>query len=62
MKKLYTNTKIEIWSGKYINNPAIRQPEDKECTIMQIELAYNDNFIVEVSKDPDPEHLRSFYL
>ena len=62
MKKLYTNTRIEIWSERYINNPPIRRREDKECVIMQIEQAYADNFIVEVSDNPDPEHLRSFYL
>ena len=63
MKKLYQNSRMEIWNSRYIAIPENRQPEDQNVTILQIEYTgHLDNYIVEVSEDPDPEHLRSFYL
>lgn len=49
MKKEFNNSRIEIWSKDYINNPSARWEEDKNAEILQIEPAINsEDFIVEV--------------
>lgn len=49
MKKTDPNSTLEIWGGRYINHPGIRDPEDVNKTIIQVEPAADaDTFIVEV--------------
>lgn len=49
MKKTDSNSTLEIWGGKYINCPGIREPEDANKIILQVEPTMDaDTFIVEV--------------
>ena len=49
MIKSRTESKLEIWSDKYINNIEKRFEEDKNKIILQIEPAGGqNNFIVEI--------------
>lgn len=49
MKKLLDNSVIEIWSGRYINDPADRNFVDRRAKIIQIEPGSSDNdYIVEI--------------
>ena len=49
MIKSRTESKLEIWSDKYINNIEKRFEEDKNKIILQIEPAGDqNNFIVEI--------------
>lgn len=48
MRKLYPNSRIEIWDSDYINNTDRRQEVDREVDIVQIEHANNQSFIVEI--------------
>lgn len=52
MTKTKANSRIEIWSAKYINFPDERKSKDKTATIIQIEPIPNmDAFIVEVTNE-----------
>lgn len=49
MKKLLDNSVIEIWSGRYINDPADRKFVDRRAKIIQIEPGSSDNdYMVEI--------------
>lgn len=52
------DSKIEIWTTYYINNPFVRAPEDRELEIEQIEPC-GDMFIVEVFKNERREDERT---
>ena len=54
MIKQFKNSKIEIWSDRYINYPDNRREEDKKAVIYQIESAGDSGFIVEVGYNSDP--------
>lgn len=49
MKKTDSNSTLEIWGGQYINRPEIREPEDVNKIILQVEPTMDaGTFIVEV--------------
>ena len=50
MIKLLLDSTIEIWGTKYINDPKIREQEDRDKEIHQIEAipGNSNDFIVEV--------------
>lgn len=49
MKTTFDNSRIEIWSAKYINYPKIRDEKDKNVRIVQVERSGDANdYIVEV--------------
>ena len=49
MKATFDNSRIEIWSAKYINYPKTREEKDKNVRIVQVERSGNANdYIVEV--------------
>lgn len=55
MIKRFKNSKIAIWSDRYINNPEKRREEDKKAVIYQIESVGDSvSFIVEVGYNADP--------
>ena len=56
MRKLYTNSRIEIWDMYYINNvDDRRQAVDRNVDIVQIEYAHNNDFIVEIVEKAEQE-------
>jgi hypothetical protein len=56
MRKLYPNSRIEIWRADYINADANnRQEKDKNVDIVQIEYSFNSNFIVEIVEKAEKE-------
>ena len=48
MIKSRRESKIEVWSSTYINNPYKRTASDMNKEIIQIEHGENGNYIVEV--------------
>ena len=50
MKKTNPKSSLEIWSARYIMiaDPELRDEEDKEAVIIQIEHATGDDYLVEV--------------
>lgn len=59
MIKIFSGTKIEIWSADYINFPSMREDEtDEGKQVIQAEPAGIDGmFIVEVGRDLDMTEL-----
>ena len=56
MKRNRIDSRIEVWDADYINNPRIRTRDDRNAQIKQIEVAYGNNFIVEVfNKEEEDE-------
>ena len=54
MKKLLDNSVIEIWSGRYINDPADRSFVDRRAKIIQIEPGSSDNdYMVEIVREEE---------
>lgn len=54
MLRTREDSRIEVWSGEYINNPRKRYKEDRDAVIIQIVPAKQpgaDNYIVEVVDD-----------
>lgn len=52
MKRIYPDSRVEIWGGKYLNNPSIREYKDKTARVVQIEPGSEPgNYIVEVIDD-----------
>lgn len=58
MIKKFKNSRIEIWGRLYINDHSIRDPEDKDAVILQIEPSGVDSWIVEIT-DHEPEEIGS---
>ena len=48
MVKTREDSRIEIWSDKYINTINIRQNIDKTAVVIQAEHGHGENYIVEV--------------
>ena len=49
MRKLYPNSRIEVWDSDYINNVGNRRQEvDKNVDIVQIECNNKGTYIVEI--------------
>lgn len=48
MRKTRDDSRIEIWCTNYINKRDARHIIDKDATIIQIEHAHEDDYIVEV--------------
>ena len=48
MIKTREDSRIEVWSDQYINNPTHRKDEDRDMVIIQMEYVESGNFIVEI--------------
>lgn len=48
MVKTREDSRIEVWSDQYINNPTHRKDEDRDVAIIQMEYVESGNFIVEI--------------
>lgn len=48
MIKINDDSRIEIWSDYYINNPDKRNEKDNKSTIIQIEYSRCNDYIVEI--------------
>ncbi len=48
MIKTREDSRIEVWSDQYINNPIHRKDEDRDMVIIQMEYVESGNFIVEI--------------
>lgn len=48
MIKTREDSRIEVWSDQYINNPTHRKDEDRDVAIIQMEYVESGNFIVEI--------------
>lgn len=56
MRKLYPNSRIEIWDAFYINDVNRRQDKDKSVDIVQIERGIKDrDYIVEIVEKAEQE-------
>lgn len=54
MKRTHEHSWIELWSLKYINDPKVRAPEDRNKRVVQIEPSHNPNtYMVEVVEKED---------
>jgi hypothetical protein len=63
MRKLYSNSRIEIWDMYYINNVDDRRQEvDRNVDIVQIEYAHNNDFIVEIVEKAEQEEIPDIKL
>lgn len=58
IKRYAKGTTIEIWNDNYINAVSTGisgqyyiQPEDRKAEIVQVEHAYDNNFIVEIRRE-----------
>lgn len=49
MIKKFKNSRIEIWTRQYINDYRIRNHEDEDVIIQQIEPVNCDTYIVEIT-------------
>lgn len=48
MIKTREDSRIEVWSDQYINNPTRRKDDDRDMVIIQMEYVESGNFIVEI--------------
>lgn len=49
MIKTNPRSSLEIWGEGYImKDPKLREPEDREAEIIQLEHAHRDDYLVEV--------------
>lgn len=56
MVRKYPDSRIEIWSADYINNNCVRQEQDKNVKIMQIETGTSGKqYIVEIVPEAEIE-------
>ena len=59
MIKQFKNSRIEIWSARYINKLCFRTAEDREMIIQQIESAGDGDYIVEITEPDDGEEVKT---
>lgn len=56
MRKLYPNSRMEIWDAEYINHPEKRLEEDKNVEIVQVERGtVGVDYIVEIVEKAEKE-------
>lgn len=49
MVKTREDSRIEVWSNQYINNPKYREDKDRDMVIIQMEHGKHNDYIVEVA-------------
>lgn len=56
MRKLYPNSRIEVWDTPYINHPEKRLEGDRNVEIVQIEAGSGEgSYIVEIVEKAEQE-------